>query len=50
MNADKAIERSGLKGKYEALTHRVIGVFFEVHRELGHGFLESVIRNVCGLH
>ncbi len=31
---------SGLKHK--ELTQKVIGVFFEVYNELGHGFLESV--------
>ena len=28
--------------KHRDLTQRVIGVFFEVYNELGHGFLESV--------
>jgi GxxExxY protein len=28
--------------KHRALTEKVIGVFFEVYNELGHGFLESV--------
>lgn len=28
--------------KHEELTGRVIGVFYEVYNELGHGFLESV--------
>ena len=28
--------------QYEGLTRRVIGVFYEVYNELGHGFLESV--------
>jgi GxxExxY protein len=36
MNADSR----GLK--HEELTETVIGVFFEVYNELGHGFLESV--------
>ena len=36
MNAD----RRGLKHK--ELTETIIGVFFEVYNELGHGFLESV--------
>ena len=36
MDADKR----GLKHK--DLTERIIGVFFEVYNELGHGFLESV--------
>lgn len=28
--------------KHEALTERIIGVFYEVYNELGYGFLESV--------
>jgi GxxExxY protein len=28
--------------KYRALTQKIIGVFYEVYNELGHGFLESV--------
>ena len=28
--------------KFGALTEQIIGVFFEVYNELGHGFLESV--------
>ena len=28
--------------KHEALTERLIGLFYEVYNELGHGFLESV--------
>ena len=28
--------------KHGELTQKVIGVFFEVYNELGHGFLESV--------
>ncbi|HTE47189.1 MAG TPA: GxxExxY protein [Gemmatimonadaceae bacterium] len=33
------------------LTERIIGVFFQVHWELGHGFLESIYANGmhCGL-
>src|SRR5262249_52006559 len=30
--------------KYEELTSRVIGVFYDVYNELGFGFLESVYR------
>ena len=29
-------------GKEDALTEKIIGVFFQVHNELGHGFVESV--------
>jgi GxxExxY protein len=36
MDADKR----GLK--HQAITDQVIGVFYEVYNELGHGFLESV--------
>lgn len=28
--------------KHRELTQKIIGVFFEVYNELGHGFLESV--------
>ena len=31
---------SGLK--YRDLTQEIIGIFYEVYNELGHGFLESV--------
>jgi GxxExxY protein len=31
--------------KHEELTQQVIGVFYEVYNELGHGFLESVYVN-----
>lgn len=34
---------TGIHGlKHKELTGRIIGVFYEVHDELGHGFLESV--------
>jgi len=36
MNADK----DGLK--HGALTQKILGVFYDVYNELGHGFLESV--------
>jgi GxxExxY protein len=36
MNTDK----HGLK--HEEVTEKIIGVFYEVYNELGHGFLESV--------
>ena len=28
--------------KHKELTHKIIGVFYDVYNELGHGFLESV--------
>ena len=31
--------------KYSELTDLIIGVFYDVYNELGHGFLESVYRN-----
>jgi len=31
--------------KHSELSESIIGVFFEVHNELGYGFLESVYRN-----
>ena len=34
---------TGLDGfKHGAITQKIIGVFYEVYNELGHGFLESV--------
>ena len=32
------------RGKHDALTERIIGVFYDVYNELGCGFLESVYR------
>ena len=31
--------------KHEELTKKVIGVFYDVYNELGHGFIESVYQN-----
>ena len=31
--------------KHKELTERIIGVFYDVYNQLGHGFLESVYRN-----
>jgi GxxExxY protein len=36
-------------GIRDPLTHLVIGTFFEVHKELGYGFLESVYRRALVL-
>jgi GxxExxY protein len=33
-----------IRGKHEDLTERIIGVFYDVYNELGHGFLESIYR------
>jgi GxxExxY protein len=35
--------------KYRALTEKIIGVFYEVYNELGHGFLESVYQTAFGI-
>ena len=45
MNTDEhrsGKEENGEEYLHEALTGRVIGVFYDVYNELGHGFLESV--------
>ena len=35
--------------KHKELTYKIIGVFFDVYNELGHGFLESVYQRSLGL-
>jgi GxxExxY protein len=35
--------------KHKELTYKIIGVFFDVYNELGHGFLESVYQRSFGL-
>src|SRR5262249_39613653 len=35
--------------KHGELTDRIIGVFFDVYNELGHGFLESVCEGAMGI-
>lgn len=35
--------------KHAEITERLIGLFFEVYRELGHGFLESVYEEAYGV-
>ena len=42
MNADKRRSEEAEELIHEALTEKVIGVFFDVYNELGYGFLESV--------
>ena len=37
------------EGKHRELTRKIIGVFYEVYNELGHGFLESVYQKSLGL-
>lgn len=35
--------------KHANLTEKIIGVFFDVYNELGHGFLESVYEQALGI-
>jgi GxxExxY protein len=35
--------------KHEALTEKIIGVFYRVYKELGHGFLESVYQEAMAI-
>lgn len=35
--------------KHEELTKKIIGVFYEVYNELGHGFLESVYEKAIAI-
>jgi GxxExxY protein len=35
--------------KHKELTYEIIGVFYDVYNELGHGFLESVYQRSLGL-
>jgi GxxExxY protein len=35
--------------KYRDLTGKIIGVYYDVYNELGHGFLESVYQKSLGL-
>lgn len=52
-DADKEEERSELivneQYRHFDLTERVIGVFYEVYNELGHGFLESVYEKALAI-
>jgi GxxExxY protein len=43
MNSKGVSAQIGLK--HEALTEKIIGIFYDVYNELGHGFLEAVYRN-----
>ncbi len=35
--------------KHRELTYKIIGVFYDVYNDLGHGFLESVYQKSLGL-
>ena len=46
MNADeRGSEIESGEFKHGDLTQKIIGVFYDVYNELGHGFLESVYQN-----
>jgi GxxExxY protein len=54
MNADQANGGERMDSNKEALqdedlTQKIIGAFYEVYNELGHGFLESVYENALAL-
>jgi GxxExxY protein len=49
INADERRSEEKQEYLYEELTKRIIGVFYEVYNELGHGFLESVYHNAMVL-
>lgn len=36
--------------KQEALTEKLIGIFYGVYNDLGHGFLESIYQKALALH
>jgi GxxExxY protein len=44
MDADQ-MEIEGLKLLHADLTEKIIGVYYDVYNEIGHGFLESVYSN-----
>jgi GxxExxY protein len=48
MNTDNTDQKQ-IRGKHDAPTERVIGVFYDVYNELGYGFLESVYREAMRL-
>jgi GxxExxY protein len=39
----------GRSFRHSELTRKIIGVFFQVYRELGYGFLESVYRSAMSI-
>jgi GxxExxY protein len=56
MNADFADSEEGKRGKWinastkaPEITEPIIGAFYEVYNELGHGFLESVYREAMAI-
>jgi len=47
MNADQKVmtENSPTQLNHRELTDKILGTFYEVYNELGHGFIESVYEN-----
>ena len=47
MNADErgSMEKQDSKLLHSKLTEKVLGVYYDVYNEIGHGFLESVYNN-----
>ncbi|MEP7339985.1 MAG: GxxExxY protein, partial [Acidobacteriota bacterium] len=43
LEEETAMEKRGFK--YGELTDKIIGIFYDVYNELGHGFLEAVYRD-----
>ena len=41
--------RGKFEGKHSELTGRILGAFFQVHKELGYGFSEKVYENALGI-
>ncbi|MFZ5821144.1 MAG: GxxExxY protein [Chloroflexota bacterium] len=41
--------KSNFEGKYSDLTGKIIGAFFQVHKELGYGFSEKVYENALAI-
>ncbi|HEY7404668.1 MAG TPA: GxxExxY protein [Candidatus Angelobacter sp.] len=45
MTADQQMESTNSKLLHSELTDKIIGLYYEVYNEVGHGFLESVYSN-----
>jgi len=41
--------KNNFEGKYSDLTGKIIGAFFQVHKELGYGFSEKVYENALAI-